>query len=453
VQSNPKHAQDIRKLLFICSSVFVLLLVSLMPLLPVLITNNDSNNNNTNKNFLVPAYSQIKDDESKDVVKQLQPDVNKKIREEEEIEGFICATYTDGTVYCDEQSKTEYENKDSTIAPYNNEKNNDNDNDKATQHERYQPQIQPQHGQEQEQQQLRMTQASNTGTLPYSGTSELTDYRTGATSPSISSDTPNSSELQNVLVKPSNNTVKATSNYEIAFTTKTTGTIAMIEVKFPPGFQIGNANFLQKSGIKSHLFFSSFPSTDDTIKLVANPAQTVGSDRTIRLNMGNIINSYSPGNDYQVSVTTRDAANNIIDGPTVSVPFELKQNNYAISSSSGSKTGIITQESVSQQYSTIDHNLGPYDNEVKETTTTTGTAEGESYSNNTIIVDELKDGVSTDLILGSPVDKNSVRKIEEVTLPCKQGEIATLGGYEIISNTLEQPENNPIKVFVLCVKL
>ena len=428
-----------------------------MPLLPVIITNNDSNNNNTNKNFLVPAYSQIKDDESKDVVKQLQSDVNKKIIGREEIEGFICATYTDGTVYCDQQSKIEYKNKDSTIAPYNNKKNNDNDNNKAIQHERYQPQLQQQDEQEQEQeQQRRMTQASNTGTLPYSGTSELTDYRTGATGLSISSDTPNSSELQNVLVKLSNNTVKATSHYEIVFTTKTTGTIALIELKFPPGFQLGNANLLQKSGIKSHLFFSSsFRSTDDTIKLVAYPAQTVGSDRTIRLNMGNIINSYSPGNDYQVSVTTRDAANNIIDGPTVSVPFELKQNNYAISSSSDSKPGIITQESVSQQYSTADRNLGPYVNEIKETTTGTGTAEGESYSNNTIIVDELneEDGVSKDLILGSPVDKNSVRKIEEVTLPCKQGEIATVGGYEIISNTLEQPENNSIKVFVLCVKL
>ena len=94
-----------------------------MPLLPVIITNNDSNNNNTNKNFLVPAYSQIKDDESKDVVKQLQSDVNKKIIGREEIEGFICATYTDGTVYCDQQSKIEYKNKDSTIAPYNNKKN------------------------------------------------------------------------------------------------------------------------------------------------------------------------------------------------------------------------------------------------------------------------------------------------------------------------------------------
>jgi hypothetical protein len=88
--------------------------------------------------------------------------------------------------------------------------------------------------------------------------------------------------------------------------------------------------------------------------------------------------------------------------------------------------------------------------------TTTETAEGGSYSNNTIIVDELKEdsGVSKDLILGAPsVDNNSVRKIEEVVLPCEQGEIATEGGYEVISNTSEGSENNAIKVFVLCVKL
>lgn len=52
------------------------------------------------------------------------------------------------------------------------------------------------------------------------------------------------------------------------------------------------------------------------------------------------------------------------------------------------------------------------------------------------------------------MDNDSARKTEEVVLPCKQGEMATEGGYKIISNTLEQPENNnAIKVFVLCVKL
>jgi hypothetical protein len=44
------------------------------------------------------------------------------------------------------------------------------------------------------------------------------------------------------------------------------------------------------------------------------------------------------------------------------------------------------------------------------------------------------------------VDKDYAREIEEVVLPM-------VGGYEIISNTSERPENKAMKVFVLCVKL
>ena len=446
MQLNTKHTQDIRKLLFICSSIFVVLLVSFMPMLPVLIINNERNNNNNNNNyFFVAAYAQTKDDESKNVAKHAQSHTNNEMIGTEHVKDFICATYTDGAVYCDKQSKTEYKNKDSLITAYNNKKNNDNDN--GSQYELQQQQQQPKQGK---------IQRSNTAIHWYPGSSEATDFRTGSAGLSVSTLADGGSsggELQNVIVRPSNNTVKATSNYEIAFTTKTTGTIAIIEVKFPPGFQLGNANLMQRIGIKSPLFFTySSNSTSDMIRFAANPAQTVGSDRTVRLTIGNIINSYSPGNDYQVSVTTRDAANNIIDGPTVSAPFELKENSYA--TSGGSDSNILTQESVSQQYNTADVKLSPYDKTVEEPMTTTGIAERGSHSYNTIIVDELKDGVSKDLIFGTPpVDKNSVRKVVGVAVPCKEGEIATVGGYEIISNALEQPENNKIKVFVLCVKM
>jgi hypothetical protein len=51
-----------------------------------------------------------------------------------------------------------------------------------------------------------------------------------------------------------------------------------------------------------------------------------------------------------------------------------------------------------------------------------------------------------------PVNKDTIRKIVEVVVPCKQGEIATVGGYEVISNTAEMPENNALKVFVKCLK-
>lgn len=243
-----------------------------------------------------------------------------------------------------------------------------------------------------------------------------------------------SKQQQNLLVISSNNLVKEASKYELTFRTQTSGTIAFIELKFPPGFQLGNVNLIERSGIESPLFFSTTTTSlaNGIIRLKVDPAQTIGAENIIKLDFGNIINSHVSGNNYQVTITTKDAKNNIIDGPVVSAPFGLKENTYA--------------EITTEDYDSTSANE---DNSINESTTA-------EESDDKIIVGELKedDGVTKDLILGvPPVDKDSVRNIVEAVLPCKPGETAVVGGYEVISNANERPENNAVKVFVECVTL
>jgi hypothetical protein len=238
-----------------------------------------------------------------------------------------------------------------------------------------------------------------------------------------------SKQQQNLLVRSSSNIVKEVSKYEVTFMTQTSGTIAAIEIKFPPGFQLGNVNLLERSGIESLLSFSSSAASlaNGIIRLKVDPAQTIGAENIIKLDFDNIINSHVPGNNYQVTITTKDTKNNIIDGPVVSAPFGLKENTDA---------EITTENSANK------------DNSINESTTA-------EESDDKIIVGELNedDGVTKDLLETPPVDKDSVRNIVEAVLPCKPGETAVVGGYEVISNANERPENNAVKVFVECVTL
>jgi hypothetical protein len=356
---------NIRISLFLCSSTFVIILLSFIPLYPA-----PTRNNSHDGTSFIPAYSQSKADDVKDPAGYTSFDTGDKILEKEEIGDFICTTNIEGIVHCDEQIKTEV--------------------------------------------------------LP-------ADTSDSTASPSNPSTTDGSGKLQNLIVKSSNNMVKEISKYELTFTTQTKGRIAFIEIEFPPGFQLDNANLLQRSGIESPLFFSSSTSSvKEIIRLAVNPAQTVGSESTIKLHIGNIINSYASGNNYQVTIATKDTQNNIIDGPVVSAPFELKENTNA--------------ETIAENFDSNTSNEG---NIIKESTT------GKDLDDK-IIVDELnvEDDVSKDLILGvPPVDKDSVRKIVKLVLPCKHGEMAVVGGYEVMSNTNERPENNALKVFVKCVTL
>jgi hypothetical protein len=62
------------------------------------------------------------------------------------------------------------------------------------------------------------------------------------------------------------------------------------------------------------------------IRFAVDPPQDIGSEKTVTVGLGSIINSPAPGNNYHVAITTRDAANNVIDGPMDSILFVIKDN-------------------------------------------------------------------------------------------------------------------------------
>jgi hypothetical protein len=106
----------------------------------------------------------------------------------------------------------------------------------------------------------------------------------------------------------------------------------------------------------------------------------------------------------------------------------------------GDGSNTMTEDLGSRQNNIAELSIAPNEDKlIKDTMTssataatttetiTTETTTAETTSNNKIIVDGLRENTN--------------------------GEIATIGGYEVISNTSERPENNAMKVFVLCVKL
>jgi hypothetical protein len=395
--------------LFLCSSLFVLLLLSFIPLLPTPIRNNNIDDNN-----LIPTYAQSKADDIKDLAGYTPLDTSNKILEKEEIGDFICMTNMNGDVHCDKQLKTKDVLPVVTINDGNSRENGQ--------------QVQQQQMQEKQE----TMQTTKPTMMPYTVTSGSMMNRPKPDSYSNPPIEDGSGKPQNLLVRSSSNVIKETSKYELTFVTQARGTIAAIEIKFPPGFQLGNVNLLERSGIESLLSFSNSAASlaNGIIRLEVDPAQTIGAGNIIKLDFGNIINSHVPENNYQVTITTKDTKNNIIDGPVVSAPFGIRENTYA---------EITTEDSTSANK----------DNSINESTTA-------EESDDKIIVGELNedDGVTKDLILGAPsVDKDSVRNIVEAVIPCKPGEIAVVGGYEVISNTNERPEKNAVKVFVKCLTL
>lgn len=127
--------------------------------------------------------------------------------------------------------------------------------------------------------------------------------------------------LTNVAVVPSNNIVNTRSIYEIFFKTVTTGTIKTIEMSFPSGFDVSIATkLIEKSGIGSGSL--SAPSSTTLIYTVSNPV-SVPAGTSIRFEIGRITNSNTAGS-FMVSITTEDTVATIIDGPTSSGSFPIK---------------------------------------------------------------------------------------------------------------------------------
>jgi hypothetical protein len=108
--------------------------------------------------------------------------------------------------------------------------------------------------------------------------------------------------------------------YEVTFITSTTGAIDKIEMVFPAGTGIGPAGVIEKIGIGGGVLTKAGTTlTYDVTTPVSIPAGTF-----IRLEISGVKN---PGTSstFTATLTTRDSGGAIIDGPTVTNAYNIKQ--------------------------------------------------------------------------------------------------------------------------------
>ena len=128
--------------------------------------------------------------------------------------------------------------------------------------------------------------------------------------------------LANVTVIPTNDIVNTRTTYDIFFNTATTGLIKTIRITFPSGFEVSSSTvLLVRSGIGQGLLSASSSST--LIYTVSNPV-IVAAGTTIKLEIGRIINSNTAG-IFRVGISTADTVPTVIDGPTLSWSFKIRE--------------------------------------------------------------------------------------------------------------------------------
>jgi hypothetical protein len=128
--------------------------------------------------------------------------------------------------------------------------------------------------------------------------------------------------LSSLTARPTNNIVNTNSFYDVVFLTASSGVIKTIDVTFPAGTTIPSGAFFNEAeGIGP----GTASKSGQTITYTVTNAVNVPAGTKIRLEFANINNPLSPSASLKVTVTTRDAANAPIDGPTESAAYTMKQ--------------------------------------------------------------------------------------------------------------------------------
>jgi hypothetical protein len=144
--------------------------------------------------------------------------------------------------------------------------------------------------------------------------------------------------LANVFALPADNLFSTKTYYTIAFTTATTGSINVIEMMFPAGFNVASAKLLEVQGIGA----GSLSVSGQTVTYTISSAVSVPAQRAIKISIADITNSAITSN--QVAVTTKALSGPnivIVDGPTNSAIFTLIQvSNPMITNGAVSNTKI-----------------------------------------------------------------------------------------------------------------
>jgi hypothetical protein len=164
-------------------------------------------------------------------------------------------------------------------------------------------------------------------TSNYHTTPQVSLLSTGyLTDSSIKSDFSAQAALSGVAARQTNNIVNTNTYYDIIFKTATTAAIKEIRIIFPSDTDVSIARLVEAEGIGKGVVG---PSTIEgqTVRYIvlASDVTTIPAGTQIRLELSNIVNPSSPGNGYTVTVETRGTSNNVIDGPTQSFTYPIKQ--------------------------------------------------------------------------------------------------------------------------------
>jgi hypothetical protein len=119
-----------------------------------------------------------------------------------------------------------------------------------------------------------------------------------------------------------NNFVASKAYYDITFRTATAGAIKTITMDFPAGTYVGSALIVEATGIGPGTVSAS---AGEVLTYTVTNAVNVPANTIIRIQMSNINNPSTPGASFTVSITTRNAANGVIDGPTPTQAYNLVQ--------------------------------------------------------------------------------------------------------------------------------
>jgi hypothetical protein len=132
--------------------------------------------------------------------------------------------------------------------------------------------------------------------------------------------------LSGVAARQTNDIVNTNAYYDIIFNTATTAAIKEIRVTFPAGTDVSIARLVEAEGIGKGVVGPGTIS-GQTVRYVVPAAgvTTIPAGTQIRIELSNIVNPSSPGNGFTVTVETRGTTNNIIDGPTQSFAYPIKQ--------------------------------------------------------------------------------------------------------------------------------
>jgi hypothetical protein len=136
--------------------------------------------------------------------------------------------------------------------------------------------------------------------------------------------------LSSLTARPTNNIVNTNSFYDVVFLTATAGAIKTIQVTFPAGTTIPSGAFFNEAekcvpGSDCTEMTGTASKSGQTIIYTITNAVNIPAGTKIRLEFANINNPLVPSASYQVTVTTRNAVNAVIDGPSATTAYTIKQ--------------------------------------------------------------------------------------------------------------------------------